>query len=109
MSKITVSRRNYRIYVSAPGPQGIQGPAGGGGSGVTGVFFVASLSDLRSIVSASTNIFAKLISEDGSAGGGFMWKPDPTAAAVDNPLLTVVPNDRAAASSGNKGYWLKIE
>ena len=83
--------------------------SGAGGSGSTAT--AANLTTMRAIVSSSTNQVCFLLGEASAydGGGGFYaWEIDPTSAAVDAPMTDVVPDDRASAATGDKGYWKKF-
>lgn len=80
-------------------------------AGGVGVARADTLALMRDVPSTALNRFCFLVGNESAYDGGgglYAWEIDPTEAAVDGPMTDIVPNDRAAVSVGNKGYWKKF-
>ena len=89
----------------------VTGGGGGSGGGSLGLIRADTLALMRDVPSTALNRVCFLVGNDSAYDGGgglYAWEIDPTEAAVDGPMTDIVPNDRAAVSVGNKGYWKKF-
>ena len=70
-----------------------------------------TLAAMRALESNINNRVCILTGNDSAYDGGgglYAWEVDPASLAVDNPVIDVIPTDRATVSSEHRGYWKKV-